>query len=138
MLIRHVSLSEIQRLALEIGVTFEGTDIGVKFPRVRGRLIPDRSVPKEDRNYPRVSAGFGTQGRNVFAVCWHGHRDFFRHLFEDYPEATVNTGLATMAGIGMYTSENFENVFPDTNINIGPPIFPVYAAEACKCPEGSF
>jgi hypothetical protein len=136
MLIRHVPYSDIQRIARNIGVTFEGNDKGKKFPQVHGRLIPDREIPKRDRKYRKVSASFFNQGRETFAVCWHGHRDFFRALFAEFPEATVTT---YRMGLIHYTAENFEDTFPDTGwINVGPPIAPVSASDACKCPEGAF
>jgi hypothetical protein len=134
MLIRHVQLSDIERVAESIGVTFEGADSGVRFPRVRGRLIPDRTVPRENRPYRRVSASIAfNEGREVFAVCWHGHRDFFRALFAEFPSAVADTMMAR------YTAENFENVFPDTAYrNVGSRMYPVYASEVCRCGEGSW
>jgi hypothetical protein len=135
MVIRHVPESDVKRIARSIGVTFEGEDRGKRFPQVHGRLVPDREIPKCDRKYRRVSASFFNQGREIFAVCWHGHRDFFRALFAEFPEATATTHLL---GTVRYTGDNFEEIFPDTNVNIGAPISPVYAADACKCPEGSF
>jgi hypothetical protein len=43
------------------------------------------------------------------AVCWHGHRDFFRALYRIAPDAWIKTALA------VYTSaKQFEQSFPET------------------------
>ena len=136
MLIRHATLEDVQTAAESIGCRFEGTESGVRFPRVNGRLMPPRGI---ENPYPRVSASYFGQGRRVHAVCWHGFRDFYRALFELCPDATVQSVLTQRAGIDRYTAENFERVFPDTGcVNIGAPISPVHSSEACSCPEGSF
>lgn len=72
----------------------------------------------------------GHKQRRVHAVCWHGHRDFFRSLFQVAPDASVKTAWA------QYNASNFEDVFPETGWrNIGSQILPCYACEACDCPD---
>lgn len=72
-------------------------------------------------------------GRRVAAVCWHGHRDFFRALFLLAPLAVVTT---CRNGKTRYDSETFEDVFPETgNGNIGSMFEPCAYRDACKCEE---
>jgi hypothetical protein len=68
--------------------------------------------------------------RRVHAVCWHGHRDFFRFLFQADSRCVVTTAWAK------YTAENFESTFPATGYrNTGSQMYPMIAAEACDCPD---
>lgn len=72
------------------------------------------------------------------AVCWHGHRDFFRHLFKVAPEARIYTALIRRANlpIKFWSKGNFEENFEQTgDVNIGSAYRPVCAADACFCEE---
>lgn len=68
------------------------------------------------------------------AVCWHGHRDFLRALFERAPEAVVRTAFITYRG-----KEDFERNYRETrygkpgvgNTYMGAQ--PTAYAEACTC-----
>lgn len=144
MLIRHATLDQIREAARAVHCEFKGTDNGLRFPRVTGRLLPGTKI--DCRNcggkgtevnyrtgrdikcrtcnpigsgweypYQRVSASaMFHEGRRVHAVCWHGFRDFYRELFNRVPEATAETSFTRRLGIGRYTSENFEDVYFDT------------------------
>jgi hypothetical protein len=87
--------------------------------------------PDEDCKFRRLSVPHpwrDSKQRRVHAICWHGHRDFFRALFLRAPEAVAKTAFAK------YTAENFEAVFPETGRrNIGSQILPCRACEACDC-----
>jgi hypothetical protein len=68
-------------------------------------------------------------GRRMAAACWHAHRDVLRELFEQYPDATVRTALATYKGKG-----GFEDWFEMTGAtNIGSIAEPLRMDEACDC-----
>jgi|SRR6185295_5766246 len=71
-------------------------------------------------------------GRRVHAVCWHGHRAFFRRLFELAPTAVVQSS-ARLNGVNVrYTAESFERDHPDTGqTNIGSLFEPCAYVDAC-------
>jgi len=84
-----------------------------------------------DAHYQRESAGYGNAGRRVHAVCWHGFRDYFRAVFSKAPDAVFRTAYDTWRG-----SDDFEARYRESgHRNIGSPIAPVSAAEACRCLE---
>jgi hypothetical protein len=67
------------------------------------------------------------------AVCWHGHRDFFRALYALAPDAEIRTGKATYRG-----RDHFERTHRDT---FGAPYnyygYSIQAyGDACVCEEG--
>ncbi len=74
-------------------------------------------------------------GRRVHALCWHGHREFFRRLFELAPDGKVQTAQTRrFVPGGWYTSANFEAVYRATgDNNIGSAFSPMRYADACEC-----
>ena len=77
----------------------------------------------------------GTSGarRRIHAVCWHGHRDFFRALYALCPEAVIVTALARYEG-----AAHFERTFPATGAtNLGSRAQPMPANRACDCARAS-
>jgi len=124
MIFRHVDRFAIEGAAYAIGarVVSQSTD-------------PWRLVlrPRPECIFRRVSAGYMRQRiRRVNAVCWHGHREFFRALFTLAPAAVVTTSLAK------YTAANFEATYASTDRYIGLLVAPLLYSEACSCPEGAF
>ncbi len=102
---------------------------------------PRRAVlrPSKDCVYRRVSASWARPGRKVNAVCWHGHRDFFRALFIAAPDAIVETKIPFIdEDVTRYSAETFENMYEQTDRNIGSMYAPMLYSEACTCPEGAF
>lgn len=73
------------------GPTTDGKDV------VYGRR--SGSVVNKDGQYRRVPG----------AVCWHGHRDFFRALYRLVPDAKIITALAIYRD-----SDDFEATYRDT------------------------
>lgn len=96
------------------------------------------SDDKATRKYQRISASPFSNRRKVAAVCWHGHRDFFRVLFRLAGDARIQTASTRHLGPGdrYYTINNFERVYCFTDRNIGAPIAPVMASAACLCGRG--
>ena len=87
-----------------------------------------------DYKYQRTSASGFRPDRRVFAVCWHGHRDFMRAVFRVNPDARIKTMWADYKG-----SEVFEDIFPDTAYkNVGSMMYPATADSVCKCGTGSW
>jgi hypothetical protein len=128
-----VPMQDLETIAREVGVTFEGSDESNSAGyRVRGRLIPDRTKPIGARPFQRVSASIAfNEGRRVFAVCWHGHRDFMAKLFASFPNARIQTAIADYRGIA-----DFDAKYIDTaHKNVGSMMFPVSAWTVCECCE---
>ena len=106
---------------------------GKRAPRYRFRILPVRTSRKrgERAQWQRQSTAGMTWGpeRAVWAVCWHGHREFMRELFKANPDGIIRTAKATYQG-----SEHFESTHRTTAYaNIGSIAFPVGMAEACYC-----
>lgn len=144
MIATKVSADVLRRAAEKIGVEAEIETVNQKGTRHRVKLFPlvteDHLCTKSGRRiegekgdaaYQRESTGYGTAGRRVNAVCWHGFRDYFRAVFAEAPEATFRTSLNTWRG-----SEDFEKRFLASGYkNIGPRIAPVSIVDACRCPD---
>lgn len=102
------------------------------------RALRFRLGLEPDRKYGRRSASAFQNNRRVAAVCWHGHRDFFRALFKLAPNARVQTTHTKQFAKGrrFYTAENFERMYQDTDRNIGSQMYPKRYSDACDCPPG--
>ena len=123
MIARHVDTATLKNAATTVGAVIYNQS---KDPR---RFV---LRPAPGCHFRRTSASFFRQGRRVHAVCWHGHRDFFRAVFAQEPHAVFVTALAR------YDAPTFEDVFPKTAwIPYGPLIAGGFqhACEACDCPE---
>lgn len=134
MKIYDVPMANVEMYAKQVGVRFEGRDVSNGAGhRCYGRLLPPEGKPNP---YQRTSAGWQQEGRKVHAVCWHGHRDFYRRIFQFYPNARIVSGR--YGKIEFDGSENFEDTYIETAfIKLGPPIMGGYPSmcEACSCPE---
>lgn len=143
MIASNVTRETLEAAAAEVGVSISVGALSGSGRRHGVRLYP--SVPADcytpsgrrkrgergDAPYQRESVGYGTAGRRVHAVCWHGFRDFFRAVFRREPEARFYTALDTWRG-----SADFEARFRASGFrNVGPPIAPGSVASACRCPE---
>jgi hypothetical protein len=130
MLARNVSAWDIARAAVAVGVTT--SDILPSGPNaLRFRLLPAAGVAQYRRRAPQT-------GRRVHAICWHGHRDFFRALFKLAPAARVQTARTRefAPGSRYYTAENFERLYLETDGNIGSAYQPTRYSSACDCQVG--
>lgn len=68
-------------------------------------------------------------GRNVWAICWHGHKAFFDMLFKLCPEADVQVGYYVR--LHWRGSEEYK---PDqADAIIGSRKFPAALSECCHC-----
>jgi hypothetical protein len=69
--------------------------------------------------------------RTVCAVCWHGHRDFFRAAYRFCDDIIFSSALATYG-----CSDDFERAYPATGYkNIGSQMEPCQISDACYCEE---
>jgi len=97
----------------------------------RFNLRPDKTLGRSegDYKYQRTSASGFSPDRRVFAVCWHGHRDFMKELFERDPDARIKSMFADYRG-----KEQFEDKFEATGYrNVGSMMYPMQAREVCNC-----
>ena len=91
----------------------------------------------ESKQYQRLSPS----GRKVGAVCWHGHREFFRALFRICQTSDAcrdKTAVSSnwSGGKVSYTAENFERTYPATGYqNIGSSFQRMAYREACVCED---
>lgn len=99
-------------------------DTGLRTPRGRYR------VKNGEKLLPRYSRTSWYRGSHVNAVCWHGHRDFFRAVFAILPDLKIRTSMAT------YTGATFESIYRDTyHKNAGSLMNPAEYGSLCICPE---
>src|SRR5690606_19018612 len=106
MKVLNVSLGTLEAVAESVGVKL----YIVRQTNRKGTAWQLTLRPAGDRYYRR-----GHSGRRIWAVCWHGHRDFFRALFERAPNAKVRTVVASYDG-----REDFERTHSITgDRNIG-------------------
>jgi hypothetical protein len=136
MLIRNVQFEQVQKAAEKVGVrVIEWRPVS----RAGRGAYRFRLGLGAERDYQRLSASTGRgpngAGHRIAAVCWHGHRDFYRALFRIAPEARVQTTLTRgfERGHRYYTAENFERVYQETDRNIGSLMSPMAFSEACTC-----
>lgn len=72
-------------------------------------------------------------GRRIWAVCWHGYRDYMREVFKLNPDAQIVTAHANYKGL-----DGFEHLYRNTgHANIGSMMSPMQYADACECGEGA-
>jgi len=141
MIASKITADTLERAAQEIGVTLDMTSLSRTQHRVKvNPLVPETCYSASGRRYrdergdapyQRTSSSGFRSDRRVSAVCWHGFRDFFRACYRIEPNAVFRTGMATWKG-----SEHFEENFQESgHRNIGSQMYPMAAAEACRCPE---
>lgn len=144
MLARNITREQLEGAAREVGVRLNELR-----PKGKGFLFTLRPEPWTGKGKAGGKAKFYRKGfmahapwrkngepNTVSALCWHGHRDFFRALFKSAPEGKIQT-RETRGSVqgGWYTAENFEREFPKTDRNIGSMMYPMRASEACWCRE---
>lgn len=119
MLAYHVSFEDAAAAAAAVGLRL------VNFRHSRGRSVRfrlglDAAPARHPMSSPRYQRRSVDGARRVAAVCWHGHRDFLRALFERAPKARVQTAFLQRpdSPAARYTSENFERVYRDTDVPV--------------------
>ena len=71
-------------------------------------------------------------GRKIAALCWHGHRDVMRRIFEREPGALLVTMLERYDG-----RADFLDTYPATGgINCGSIAVPLAMRDSCECNQG--
>src|SRR5215207_2297816 len=130
------TFAEVAEIARDLGIGATGEDLrpgrgGVT--RCSFRLALDSTRPLGERPYQRVSMSRlnGDRPRRVAAVCFHGHRDVFRALFERHPAARIVSARARYDG-----REHFEASYHAQAAGEASPYgyFTSYA-DACECDD---
>jgi hypothetical protein len=62
--------------------------------------------------YRKINHSFGKERRTT--VCWHGHADFMKRLFELYPKAKITSNPLDMPSIVYNGKEDFYNKYQST------------------------
>lgn len=120
MKVLNVTLETLQTAAESLGLKL----YNVRQLNRKGTAWQFTLRPNNEKYYRR-----GYNGRRIWAVCWHGHRDFFRALFEKAPNAKVRTTIANYDG-----REHFELTYSYSgNRNIGSAFDPLPLRYACDC-----
>ena len=133
LIIRGVTADQLRDAAAEVGVLLRYIT-----PKGRGwqlTLKPDVQRRPSKHGYGRILPETRYQRRGVYkgqridAVCWHGHRDFMRAIFQMNPDAVIISSWARYNG-----SVDFEEKLQETGRrNLGSVVCPMYAQEACFC-----
>lgn len=139
----NVSASTLREAAEAVGVSVDIHTLNAKGTRHRVKVNPGAKEPilgprggkiGTTHKYQATSRSVFRQGRRVHAVCWHGFRDYFRAVYAIEPDAVFRTALDTWRG-----SRDFEARFADSgHRNVGAPIMPISACEACECPDSGY
>jgi hypothetical protein len=131
---------ELRDVARKVGVKihsdWNGSGIRKDGRAWNFRLALDSDKPKRSAGYKyqRTSTSGFNPDRRVAAVCWHGHRDFMRAIFDRDPSARIKSAFADYKG-----RENFEREFPATaHRNVGSMMYPVFMIDACTCSWGDW
>ena len=130
MVIRGLTQTQLEDAAMASSVTLynvrrDGT--GLRFQLkpldVNGTTHPIK------RHWQRI----GHTGRKVHAVCWHGHREFYRECFKFNPHTIIITAIAR------YNDEqDFAAKYQATgDRNIGSQVEPMQYRDACVCVPGT-
>lgn len=115
---------DVRAAAEEVGLAIHSDWSGSGIQK-DGRALRFRLALGADKDHYRSIK----RGRRIAAVCWHGHRDFFRALYRRSPDARIKTALADYRG-----SDGFEAAFPATgHTNVGSWAQPEAASDACAC-----
>ena len=137
MLAANVSPEDLQTAAASINVTvYNLRSANNARSRWLFTLRPIQPNRKPYREYGRYYRRGFHNDRTIAAVCWHGHRDFFRALFALAPDCKVQTRHTrqfTAAGCTWYTRQNFEQTFRYSDTNIGSQMQPMLYSDACWC-----
>lgn len=131
MIVRNVDSPAVFNFAAEsIGITVEVTQMHPRTFRVK--VSPGEFKDTDgDRKYQRISLNFNGNERRVYAVCWHGFRDFFRACFKQQPDLIFKTRVATWDG-----TDDFEERYRGSGWDeMGSTMNPIAACEECRCPD---
>lgn len=116
MKIKGLSINELNDCAKTIGVELDNVRTKGNYVHFKVNLISETY-----RKYRHK--------RKVWAICWHGFRDFIREVYKINSAARIITRLACYEG-----EQHFEITYPETGYtNIGSICEPLLYKDACLC-----
>ncbi len=116
MQIKGLTISQLELCASKIGIQLYDARINNDYVLCRLQLKSEQY-----RKYK------GT--RKVWAVCWHGYRDFFIEVYKVNEDSIIDTMFAKYNSL-----EHFYYTYPETgNINVGSKMNPIPHNKACQC-----
>jgi len=129
-LVTGLTLADFTRITAEISDTvYDGNVIvhgdahALSGNRFRARLRVKNSYGQG----ARTSSSY--LRRHTPAACWHAYRDVLEAVFAEYPDARVQTSMATYKG-----RDGFRDKYSDTAyVNIGSQMYPACMPELCEC-----
>lgn len=131
MIVYHVSLSDLRYIAAKIGVRlYEENEVKnkkgeIKYVSFKLRLINEK--------YRKYNHKFG-KDRKSYGVCWHGHRDFMKIMFEKFPDAKLISRPLYLKDKVVYNGKNdFYHKYTDTDDTYIFTNFLGTAYSFCKC-----
>jgi len=116
MLVRNATQEQIEAAAAEVGVRLRGGGYTGIVERQTRRHGPEFRFTLRTGEAPpwqrlsqlaRYSRARGHEGEAYNpvvpgAVCWHGHREFFRALYRHAPDAWIRTAIATYTSAAQF------------------------------------
>lgn len=125
MLAYHVTETDLRAAAERASKLYNG-NVALDVRGMNGRAI---RFGLKVRSSHGDGAHRSWQGRRTTSACWHVHAEFFRALFDAFPDARIKSAMADYKG-----RESFEKLYELTGMrNIGSMIQPCLASEACEC-----
>lgn len=125
MLAYHVTETDL-RNAAERASKLYGGNVALDVRGMNGRAVRFGLKVKSSRG---EGAHRSWQGRRTTSACWHVHAEFFRALFEAFPNARIKSAMADYRG-----RDSFLSSFELTGMrNIGSQAQPCQARESCEC-----
>lgn len=115
MLIKNAPLSVLEDAAHATGarlvdVQDKSTRRAVQF---RFRIVPNEDSKALD-HFVRVSVGPSRHVRRVHALCWHGHTVFMARVFQQTPDAVIDTTFTRYANARDFAARYHTQTGPQT------------------------
>lgn len=80
--------------------------------------------------------GWAKAPRRTYAICYHGHFEFMRRLFEAHPDTVIRSSMQ-LAGAGrtVYDGrDDFYDKAPELgHVNVGSRMMPIDYEDSCEC-----
>ena len=116
-------VNAIEEINVEYGDSIALSNVdNVSAYRVKFQLIPLNDT------FRKVDVW---SGRQIHAVCYHGHLAFMVALFRENPETVLRSTMASWDNIGDFILNANDLAYKD----IGSPMYPAIFSDACKCRE---
>jgi hypothetical protein len=129
MIARRITFEQLRQAAVAVGLRVDAQ------PENRPGTSWRFTLRTTSRHYGR--RGFsrrrsdGERRRVGGAVCWHGHRDFMRRLFDLAPDAVIISSFIRYDGAADFERKHLSTY----DRNVGSQIDPVCYGDLCDCED---